>query len=208
MSTSQHLAELDRLLRDIQIELAPDREPGPPLAAIPDPPPPPADPLAPVDPLVPVEPAPPVEPLPPAEPLPPVEPPPPPDPGPPEPPPPPPPPDPGPPEPPPPPPIPAPALASGRRPSADAAVARHLVASIRELLAGYDRLLSADEPAPWRPARRRADAGAVTLAAGPFPSIESVRAFEAAVARLPGVRDVDLQAYEGTDRAIIDVRLT
>jgi hypothetical protein len=200
VSTLQRLSEMDRMLRDIQVELVPAREPTPalePAGAVPEPPPPPPAEPPPLEPL----PPPPVEP-PPVGP-PPVEPPPPPPAEPP------PPPDPGPPEPPPPPPVPSPALASPRVPRADANLARHLLASIRELLAGYDHLLS--EPAPSRPAppgRRRADPANVTVAAGPFASPEAVRAFEAALSRLPGVREVALQAYEGTNRAIIDVRLT
>jgi hypothetical protein len=80
---------------------------------------------------------------------------------------------------------------------------------MRELLAGYERVLTQPSLAP--PARRpltipnRPDA---TLSAGPFPSLEAVRAFETELSRLPGVRDVALRAYEGSDHALIDVRLT
>jgi hypothetical protein len=45
------------------------------------------------------------------------------------------------------------------------------------------------------------------MSAGPFPSIEALHDFEAALARVRGVRDVVVRGYEGTDRAIIDVRL-
>jgi hypothetical protein len=47
----------------------------------------------------------------------------------------------------------------------------------------------------------------VTLAAGPFATLEALREFEQAVSRLPGVREVAIRGYEGTDRAIIEVRL-
>jgi hypothetical protein len=84
-----------------------------------------------------------------------------------------------------------------------------LLASMRELLAGYERVLvgRAAPPAARRPARRRPDTPDVTLSAAPFPSLEALHEFEAAVARLQGVRGVAVQGYEGTDRAIIEVRL-
>jgi hypothetical protein len=85
-----------------------------------------------------------------------------------------------------------------------------LLASIRELLAGYERVLvPAASPAPSarRTPRHRSESPDVTLAAGPFVSLEALREFERAVSRLPGVRDVAVRGYEGTDRAIIEVRL-
>jgi hypothetical protein len=36
---------------------------------------------------------------------------------------------------------------------------------------------------------------------------QALRDFETALSRPPGVRDVSVRAYEGTGRAIIDVRL-
>ena len=88
-----------------------------------------------------------------------------------------------------------------------------LLASMRELLAGYEGVLvggSARPPvrrsAPSR-ARTRPDDAGVTLSAGPFASLEALHEFEQAVSRLPGVREVAVRGYEGTDRAIIDVRL-
>ena len=75
------------------------------------------------------------------------------------------------------------------------------MASIRELLAGYECVL-----AP--PRRRRPEPAApVTLSAGPFASIEALHEFEEALSRIPVVRDVAVRGYEGADRAIIDVRL-
>jgi hypothetical protein len=47
----------------------------------------------------------------------------------------------------------------------------------------------------------------VTLSAGPFASLEALHEFERAVSRIPDVRDVAVRGYEGTDRAIIEVRL-
>ena len=71
---------------------------------------------------------------------------------------------------------------------------------MRELLAGYERVLA---PA----SRRRPEPAGVTLAAGPFASIEALHEFEAALSHLRGVSEVVVRGYEGTDRAIIDVRL-
>ena len=91
---------------------------------------------------------------------------------------------------------------------------------MRELLAGYERLLAtpgAPPPTPRRPPppaapRARppaapAEGPGATVSAGPFATTEAVRSFEQAVAGLPGVREVSVRAYEGTDRAILDVRL-
>ncbi len=47
----------------------------------------------------------------------------------------------------------------------------------------------------------------VTISAGPFTTVSAVREFERELAALPGVADVALRGYEGTDRAIIDVRI-
>jgi hypothetical protein len=76
------------------------------------------------------------------------------------------------------------------------------LASTRELLAGYERVL-----AP--PSRRRPEpvAPAVTLSAEPFADIEALHEFEEALSRMPRVRDVAVRGDEGADRAIIDVRL-
>ena len=76
-----------------------------------------------------------------------------------------------------------------------------LMASMRELLAGYERVLAPGS-------RRRPErAAGVTLSAGPFASIEALHEFEQALSDVPGVRDVVVRGYEGADRAIIDVRL-
>ncbi len=55
-------------------------------------------------------------------------------------------------------------------------------------------------------ARMSASGHEATIAAGPFASIEEVRAFERELAAVRGVRDVTVRGYEGAARAIIDVR--
>jgi hypothetical protein len=70
-----------------------------------------------------------------------------------------------------------------------------------KLIAAIEDLLEVCE----RPAAASADE--VTLSAGPFADTGSLRAFERALAELPGVLRVTVRGYEGTDRAIIDVEL-
>jgi hypothetical protein len=167
---------MDGLLREIQMELAPDREPAPALS------PQRASPLADAGPDPEPEPEPESAPgPPPAAPIP---------------------------------------TAVTRPPTPDPQIhaltelSAHLLASIRELLAGYERVMirpSSPEPptppsAPPR-VRRRPDDSDVTLSAAPFASLEALHEFEQAVASLPGVREVAVRGYEGTDRAIIEVRL-
>jgi hypothetical protein len=80
---------------------------------------------------------------------------------------------------------------------------RELVSSVRSLLGGIEavlvRLEGGDQP--------DAEPDEATIAAGPFTTIEAVRAFERELAALPGVRDAAVRGYEGAARAIIDVRL-
>jgi hypothetical protein len=160
-----HLAELDRLLHDVQSELDPDREPRPVLvtAAIPDAP---APPPPPEPPPIPEPPPPPSVP-----------------------------------EPPPPPPPPDPVLDATPQLQALTELAERLTAATRELLAGYEHMLAPTPPGRPEPA------APVTLSAGPFANIEALHEFEEALSRMPRVRDVAVRGYEGTDRAIIDVRL-
>jgi hypothetical protein len=85
-----------------------------------------------------------------------------------------------------------------------------LLASMRELLVGYERVLvgpSSPQTPGRRASPRRPGAADVTLSAGPFPSLDALREFELAVSSLPGVREVAVRGYEGADRAIIEVRL-
>jgi hypothetical protein len=72
-----------------------------------------------------------------------------------------------------------------------------LLVSIRALLDGYEAALRASPGEP----------DALALAAGPFRSIDAVRAFERRLSALPEVREVSRRGYEGTDRAIVEVRL-
>jgi hypothetical protein len=155
------LVEMDRLLRDIQVELEPDRDPAPVLDHEPPPAPPRAE--AP-DPGTGGAPAasPPVVPV----------------------------------------------IPEAQNEAFSELTAR-LLASTRELLAGYEQVLvGRTAPQPSRRAvRRRPDSPDVTLSAAPFVNLEALHDFEQAVSGLPGVRDVVIRGYEGTDRAIIEVRL-
>jgi hypothetical protein len=177
-----HLAEMDKLLRDIQVGLVPGRDPAPPLVAPSLPVPDPESPVAVIpDPESPVaaipDPESPVAAIP----------------------------------------EPAPAATASVPPVPDppqlealTELSTRLLSSIRELLAGYERVLvpsASPQPAARRTPRHRPDSPDVTLAAGPFASLEALRDFEQAVSRLPGVREVAIRGYEGTDRAIIEVRL-
>jgi hypothetical protein len=197
-STLEHLAEMDRLLRDIQVELEPGRDPAPALET----PPPDATSETPQAPSPPVheppdsgasisegDPATPEAP-PPAElsePTPQVS-------------------------------EPAPQLFEPTlQLQALSQLAARLLASMRELLDGYEQFLvqiPAVRPpaaaAPHAPTPQQApprDVPDVTVAAGPFVSLDALRSFEHAVSGLPGVRDVAVRGYEGSDRAIIEVRL-
>jgi hypothetical protein len=76
---------------------------------------------------------------------------------------------------------------------------------MHELLERYEavlRLLPAPDP---RPAAAGRDD--LTVSVGPFATIEALREFERALAGLPGVREVAVRAFEGSDRAIVDVQL-
>jgi hypothetical protein len=105
----------------------------------------------------------------------------------------------------PPPPPPAAALPP---PATVTAVHSKLITSLRELLDAYETLLI-HFPAPDPPRRDRTEpAVPQSISAGPFPSVEAVRAFRDELASLPGVETVSVGAYEGEDRAIFDVKLT
>ena len=170
------LVEMDRLLRDIQFELAPEREPAPVLVAADAPPSAtaaetPAATVAPEGPPATAVPETPPGTTATAT---------------------------------------APPASDGPQLQVLTELSARLLASVRELLAGYERMLvpSASPPPPSRrPARQRLDSPDVTLSAAPFESLEALREFEQAVSRLPGVREVAVRGYEGTDRAIIEVRL-
>ncbi len=150
------LVEMDRLLHDIQLELAPDRDPAP---ALEDEPPPAAPRAQAPDPGPGPSTAPPVVPEPHSQVI--------------------------------------------------SELSVRLLASMRELLAGYEQVLvgRTEGQATRRPLRRRPESPDVTLSAAPFVNLEALHEFEQAVSGLPGVREVVIRGYEGTDRAIIEVRL-
>jgi hypothetical protein len=197
-STAEHLVEMDRLLRDIQVELEPGRDPAPALET----PPPDATSETPQAPSPPVhdapdsgasssegDPATPEAP-PPAEfsePTPQLS-------------------------------EPAPQSSEPTlRLQALSQLAARLLAAMRELLDGYEQFMvqipavrppaAAAPPAPTPQQAPPRDVPDVTVAAGPFVSVDALRSFEHAVSGLPGVRDVAVRGYEGSDRAIIEVRL-
>ena len=78
-----------------------------------------------------------------------------------------------------------------------------LLASMRELLAGYELVVAA----PERAARPRPAAEGVAVSAGPFSSTPALRDFERALSELPGVQSVSLRGYDTDDRAVWDVQL-
>jgi hypothetical protein len=88
------------------------------------------------------------------------------------------------------------------RPAVDSLPGLHeqLLRTIGDLLDTYETVLAE--------LSSRAAPADVTISAGPFSSIAAVRAFERELAELPGVSEVTLRGYEGTNRAIIDVRIT
>jgi hypothetical protein len=101
--------------------------------------------------------------------------------------------------------------------------ASELIAQLRELTEAHARLLTAtrellascagalaglsagSEPPPAAPAE--VAPAEVSVSAGPFASTEALRGFERALGRLPEVREVSVRAYEGDDRAVVDVHL-
>lgn len=82
---------------------------------------------------------------------------------------------------------------------------RRLLESGLDLLAAYEaileRLRESEPPASGHSLVE------VTVTAGPFMSLDAVRAFEAAMSTLPGVIDVAVRGYERGNRAIVDVQL-
>jgi hypothetical protein len=101
-----------------------------------------------------------------------------------------------------------------------------LLTATRELLASYAGALSRvpagsepsaaapTAPAPTAPAPTAPSAptaptarSEVSVSAGPFASTAALRGFERALGQLPEVREVAVRAYEGDDRAVVDVLL-
>jgi hypothetical protein len=80
-----------------------------------------------------------------------------------------------------------------------------LHASIVELLDRYTSALAQ----PGEDAGAFGSAGSeLTVSAGPFLSLDSLRAFERELATVPGVRDVTRRGFEGATRVILDIELT
>lgn len=84
-----------------------------------------------------------------------------------------------------------------------------LLASIRQLVEGYQAAAQVQPGTSQRPGEGQDDleAAEITVSAGPFAHLDAVREFERALAHLPGVRETSVRGYEGSDRAIVDVRL-
>jgi hypothetical protein len=82
-----------------------------------------------------------------------------------------------------------------------------LLTSSRELQSALAETLTAGPPPAAQAAGPAAPAASVTVSAGPFAGTDALRSFERALWSLPGVRDVILREYEGTDRAVVEVRL-
>jgi outer membrane biosynthesis protein TonB len=82
------------------------------------------------------------------------------------------------------------------------AMCARLLASMRELMAGYELALTHVSAHP------ASESGPVlTLAAGPFDSVAVLQRFEDALRALPEVAEVAVRGYEGTDRALLEVQL-
>ena len=82
------------------------------------------------------------------------------------------------------------------------AMCARLLASMRELMTGYELALT---HVSARPASETGPA--LTLAAGPFDSTTVLQRFEDALRALPEVADVAVRGYEGSDRAVLEVHL-
>jgi hypothetical protein len=81
-----------------------------------------------------------------------------------------------------------------------------LVSAMRDLLDAYGWTLQ-QLPVAADP-QRAGDPPPVAMSVGPFADTAAVRAFEAELLGLPGVREVVLRGYEGENRAMFDVQLS
>jgi hypothetical protein len=98
-----------------------------------------------------------------------------------------------------------------------AVLSERLLASLRELLAGYELVVAQMRTEGAPPSRSSLGAQAprahaahpqeFTLSAGPFHTTIALREFQRAITTLPGVREVAVREYEGADRAILHVQL-
>jgi hypothetical protein len=77
---------------------------------------------------------------------------------------------------------------------------------MRELLDGYEAVLGRS-PAVARDPGSAPQHDPVSVVAGPFDSTTSLREFERALKRIPGVRDVAVRGYRPGNRAVIEVAL-
>ena len=82
-----------------------------------------------------------------------------------------------------------------------------LQASLGELLEGYRGALIQALAASAPPLGATTRGNEFTLVAGPFVALESVREFERTLLALPAIEQVAIRGYEGSDRAVLDVRL-
>jgi hypothetical protein len=78
-----------------------------------------------------------------------------------------------------------------------------LIVAIEELLELCESQIR-DSPGAAPPS---ATGNELSLSAGPFAGTEALRAFEHALAELPGVRQVDVRGYEGVDQAVFVIEL-
>ncbi|HWE32598.1 MAG TPA: hypothetical protein VG410_03885 [Solirubrobacteraceae bacterium] len=98
--------------------------------------------------------------------------------------------------------------ASEPRPEAPRAEPSTLEQEVRAIGELQERLISAIEGlVEAYEAPVGGEAKGVTLKAGPFADTAALRAFTESLADLPGVDNVIVRGFEGTDRAIVDVEL-
>jgi hypothetical protein len=91
-----------------------------------------------------------------------------------------------------------------------AVLSDRLLASLRELLGGYEVVVAGMQPQapnPPGPPLAAQPPQELTLSAGPFRSTVALRGFQRTIASLPGVSEVSVREYEGYDRAILHVQL-
>jgi hypothetical protein len=91
-------------------------------------------------------------------------------------------------------------------PTVPAEMHAKLVSAMRDLLDAYGWTLQ-QLPVAADP-ERAGDPPPVMMSVGPFANTAAVRAFEQELLRLPAVREVSLRGYEGENRAMFDVQLS
>jgi hypothetical protein len=103
-----------------------------------------------------------------------------------------------------------PAPAPSETPEDDARV-EALLAQLRDLSAAHERLLDLHRELLSQYAamleREVGTTATAAVTAGPFADGAAVRAFEHALASLPGVDRVDVREYLGPDRVLLEARL-